>query len=117
MKTWNDPWQGLSPRLGMADDARDTGKAAAQPALHRIHEVVDGADRQRRIDATMEIDDLAVGGLAHAHVVHLAETGDPGGERGKRFTDFADPRGGGVAAGEDDGRQWLDMRFHLHVGP
>ena len=41
----------------------------------------------------MEVDNLAVGGLAHAHVVHLAEPGDLRGERGERIADRADPRG------------------------
>ena len=99
----------------MADDAGDAGKAAAQPALDGIDESMHRADRQRRIDAAMEIHDLAVGGLAHAHVVHLAEAGQDGGQRRERLAALGDARGGGVAAGQERCRQRLDMGFDLDV--
>ena len=63
----------LSPRLGVADDALDGRESAGAAALERVHQIVHRADRKRRIDAAVKIDDLAVGGLAHAHVVHFAE--------------------------------------------
>src|ERR1700681_2609028 len=75
----------LLPRLGVADDALDQGKAPPQPVFQRIDRVMHGADRKRRIDPAMKIDDLAVAGLAHAHVVHFAETGNLGGERRERL--------------------------------
>ena len=91
------------------------GKAPAQPALERVDQVVHRADRERRIDAAVKIDDLAVGGLAHAHVVDLAEVGDFRGERQERVAHFADARRRGVAAGQHVGRQRLDMGFDLDV--
>ena len=100
----------------MADDALDHRKAPPQPALQRIHHVVHGADRKRRIDLAVKIDDLAVAGLAHAHVVDFADRGDFGGERRERLAHFGDARGRGVAAGQNVGGQRLDMGFDFDVG-
>ena len=56
-------------------------------------------------------------GLAHAHVVHFAEIGDLGGERRERLAHFGDARGRSVAAGQNVGRQRLDMGLDFDVGP
>ena len=69
------------PRFGVADDAPDGRKTVAQTAFNGVDEFMRGAHRDRRIEPAMEIDDLAVGGLAHAHVVHLAAVGESRGER------------------------------------
>ena len=63
----------------------------------------------------MKIDDLAVDRFAHPNVVHVAQSGNAGGQRRQRFADFGDARSGGIAAGQDRGRQRLDMGFDLDV--
>src|SRR5262249_43028468 len=61
------------PRLGVTDHSLDRGKARAQPALDVVDLFVHVVDPHGRIDVAMEIDDLAVGRLAHAHLVDVAQ--------------------------------------------
>src|SRR5205823_11160266 len=71
--------RGLGPRqrrLRVADHALDRGKAQAQCALHFVDLVVDVRDFEQRIDEAVEIDDLAVLGRTHAHVVDCPDEVD-----------------------------------------
>ena len=65
-----------SPRLGVADDALDGRKAPAQAVLDRVDQIVHRPHGQCRVGAAVEIDDFAVGVLAHAHVMDFAEAGE-----------------------------------------
>ena len=67
--------------FGVADDARDGGKTPSQTSFSGIDQSVRRTNRQRGIDLAMEIDDLAIGCLANADIVHLAQTGDFGGKQ------------------------------------
>ena len=72
---------GSAPRFRMTDDALNLRKLAAKPAFKGIDRVVHGADRQRRIDMTMKIDDFARGSFPNPHVMNLAEDGEIGRQR------------------------------------
>ena len=76
----------------------------AQAAFDRIDQIVHRAHRQRRVDAAVKIDDLAVGGFAHAHVVDFVEAGMRGGLSVENGADFGDAFVRGIAASEHVGR-------------
>ena len=84
--------------------------------LDVVDQIVHGTDRERRLDVAMEIDDLALGGFAHPHIVDFAKTVRACGERGKRRANFGDARGVGVVAGDERGRQRLYMGFDFDFG-
>src|SRR3569833_4195323 len=87
------PGSGRFHRLGMAVDALDLRRTSLQRALQRIDAVMDVVDGKLRIDAAVEVDDLAVLGLAHAHVVHVADAAAIGGEFAQRDRYGADALG------------------------
>ena len=66
----------LAPRLGVADDTLDDRKALAQPVFERVDQVMHCADRQRRIDAAMEINDLAIDGFGRRPGLYADGRGD-----------------------------------------
>ena len=100
----------------MADHALNGWKMPAQPALEGIHRVMHRADRQRRIDVAVKIDDFTGGGFSHAHVVNLAERRERRRQRGELLTNFGDPLRVGIAASQHIGRQRLDVSFDLDLG-
>src|SRR5665647_2238691 len=59
-------------RFGVSDDAFDRRRSDPQGPLQRIDLLMHGLNAEVGIDAAMEIDDLALCGLAHAHVVDVA---------------------------------------------
>jgi hypothetical protein len=65
-----------SSRLGVAYDALNGGEAQAQAVFDTVYQVVHRAHGERRIDAAVKIDDLAVRSLSHAHVMNFAEARD-----------------------------------------
>ncbi len=59
----------------MTNDAGDAGKVPAESALDAVDQIVHGADRKGWINLTMKINNLAVGGFAHANVMHFVKAG------------------------------------------
>ncbi len=57
----------------MADHPFDGGEAAPQRALELVDELVDVTDGAGGIDVAVEVHDLAVVGIANAHVVDVAQ--------------------------------------------
>src|SRR5262249_47194153 len=104
-------------RLGVADRTLDRGKAPPQRALDLVDLVMYLGDREGGVDQAMEIDDLAVVGLAHPHVVHLADEVDLGRDPAQRLAHRRDARGRRLAAAAIVGLQGLDVRLDLDVGP
>src|ERR1700722_14539522 len=100
----------------MADHPRYGRKAPAQPTFDAVDKIVDRAHRQSRIDVAVKVHNLAIGCFAHAHIMHFAKRGASGRQRCERLADLRHPAGIRVASGKHDGRQRLDVRFHLHVG-
>jgi hypothetical protein len=68
-------------------DAARFGKSLTHRALKRVHGVVDGFNRGRRIDAAVKKDNDPAGGLAHAHIVDVAQATLRGGRSGERGLD------------------------------
>ena len=64
----------------------------------------------------MEVDDLAVGGLAHAHVVDLADERDVRRDLVERVAHRRDPLVRRVAPGQSARLQRLDMGLDLDLG-
>ncbi len=62
-----------APRFRVTDDAGDAGKAPAQVLLDTVNQVMHVADRKDRINPAVKIDDLAVGGFAHAHIMDFVK--------------------------------------------
>src|SRR6202008_3588367 len=60
----------LRIRLRVADHPLDRRPQPPQPALDLVDLLVHLFDRECGIDPAVEVDDLAVHGLAHAHVMH-----------------------------------------------
>ena len=63
----------LSPRFGVADHALDRWEAAAQAGLDAVHEVMNFGDGAPRFDIAVEVYDFAVGGVAHPHIMDIAQ--------------------------------------------
>ena len=105
----------LAAWFSVADDARDARKSPSQIPLNCIDQSVRGADRKGGIDLAMEINDLSIRRLANANVVRLANTGDFGGKRTQRFTNFIDACRVRITSGKHDCGQRLDMGLDLHV--
>ena len=78
---------------------------------------MDLGDGQRRIHVTVEIDDLAVRGLAHAHVVNVLHEAEFGGERGELGAHCGKALAGRVTAGKPARLQRLDMSLDLDLWP
>jgi len=109
------PHPGL-PRLRVADHALDRGEAPAQAALDAVDPLMHRVDAHAGIDVAVEVDDLAVARLAHAHVVNVAQRAVLGRERDKRGAHRLDPRRRRVTAGHAVHLQRLDMALDLDVG-
>src|SRR6185437_136345 len=109
--SWN-----LPHRLGVADHALDRGRARAQGALQCIDFLVYLLDAEMRIDAAMEINDLAFVGFAYAHIMYRADGTAIGGEFGKRKFNRLHSLGRRLAAGSAMRLQWLDVGVDFHVG-
>ena len=60
-------------RLGVTDDAFHARERAAQRALDRVDMLVHPDHAHRRRGATVEVDDLAGLGVAHAHVMDVMD--------------------------------------------
>src|SRR6267142_910662 len=103
-------------RLGVADHALDVRKEPAQAVLEIVDHLVRLADADRRIDVAVEIDDLAVAGLAHAHVVNVAHVAARVRQLGKDGTHLVEARRRRVAAGEAIDLQRLDVALDLDLG-
>src|SRR4029077_17972724 len=100
----------------MADDSLDGGEFAAQRALHLIDPFMYVLHGEHRVDAAMEIDDLALRGLAHPHIVNLPDEGDVPREGAEGL---ASPRNAGIrriASGKPAHLQRLDVRLDLDLG-
>src|SRR5580704_11031914 len=89
---WRGSW------LRVTDHALDFGKLPAQQAFQRVHRVVDLAYGKCRIDAAMEIDDLAHSCVARPHIMDFAKIGNLTGQHDQCVAHFADPRIGSVTA-------------------
>ena len=92
------------------------GKRRAQPALQRVDRVMPAPTESAGSTWQWKLTISPSRGLAHAHVVHLADRGELGGERGERLAHFGDARARSVEAGQNVGGQRLDMGLDLDVG-
>src|SRR6185312_12623729 len=102
-------------RLGVTDDALDLRRAQLQRALQRVDRLMHGADRELRLDAAVEIHDFAVLGLAHAHVVHVADDAALRRQFAQRNFDGRDALRRRFASGDILRLQRLDMRLDLDM--
>jgi hypothetical protein len=99
------------------DHPLDRGEALAERPLHLVDLLVHVGHPERGIDQAMEIDDLAVIGLAHAHVVHLSEQVDFRRDGDEGIVHFPHSLGRRIAAALVAGLQRLDVGFDLDFGP
>src|SRR2546430_12883934 len=100
-------------RLGVADHPFDGRELLPQRAFEVVDFLVDGPDRQRRIDAAVKVDDLSLGSLAYAHVVDLSDESDIRRDGAELLAYRRDPFIRRVAAGEPARLQRLDVGFDL----
>src|SRR5436305_3001652 len=96
-------------RLGMSDDALDRRKLAPQRALDVVDPLMHILDGEHRVDAAVEIDNLTLGGFAHAHVMNLPDKGDVRGNFRKRLAHGGDPFIRGIAPRQAPYLQRLNM--------
>jgi len=68
------------------------GKRRRNLRYDRIDHIMHGADRERRIGSAMEIDDLTVRGLAHAHVRAPRRGGNSAASAVSAFAHLGDAR-------------------------
>src|SRR4051794_19016843 len=100
----------------MSDDAFDAGKPVPELTFDAVDLVVHIVDGHRRVDAAVEIHDLAVRGVTHPHVVDLTDkcdVGDDGGQRGAHFGGTLNRR---IASGQSTRLQRLDVRLDFDLG-
>ena len=100
----------------MADHALDRRRALFEGALQRVDLLVYGLHAQLRIDAAVEIDNLAFGGLAHPHMVHVAQRAAVGGEFRERDLDRLHALGRRLAAAGAVRLQRFDVGIDFHAG-
>src|SRR6185437_7176204 len=101
------------PWLGVADHPLDLRELPAQAALEVVDLLMDLVDPHGGIDVAMEVDDLAIARLAHAHVVDIAQCAVFARKRRERGAHRLDTRGGRVAADDAAGLQRLDVALDL----
>jgi hypothetical protein len=99
----------------VADRALDRREAQPERPLHLVHLVVHVRDLERRIDQAMKIDDLAVAGRAHAHVVDRADEINLCRDLGQRLAHRCDTLSGGVATWLVERLQRLDVGLDLDL--
>src|SRR3569832_222505 len=97
----------------MADDALDLRRAGLERALQRVDIVVDVVNRELGVAPAVEVDDLAVLGLAHAHVMHVANDAASGRLLAPRDRHGSDALRRSLAAGHVLRLQRLDMGLDL----
>src|ERR1051325_5232618 len=96
--------KGRSARLGVADHALDRGESPPQAALDLVDPLVRPVDPHGRIDVAVEVADLALARLAHAHVVDVAQRLAIGGKGRERRAHLLDA-----------GRRRLRARYAIHL--
>src|SRR5688572_3342847 len=97
----------------MTDNALDGWKAQPQRALDLVDSFMRDRYRDRGVDMTMEIHDLAISGMTHADVMNFADQLDLGGDLGQDIVHLRSSFGRSFVTGLVVGLQRLDVSLDL----